>query len=142
MKLLLLLILIISAFTLKTTLKPTKPTPKNIIDGEWINQHKSKAYLRTIGNQLVGAFESKVGNATGMYHLEGRIIYTDTGALMGWTVAWNNTHGNSNSVTTWSAYYCNVAKKIFSTWVLTSRFEHGRMWKAQHIGSDTFESYE
>ena len=86
-----------------------------------------------------GNYQSLVGDATKWYVLTGRVDLD--GNTIGWTVNWQNSHGNAHSVTTWSGQQQlnSIGEPvILTTWLLTSQTTPDKDWESTLVGFDTF----
>jgi hypothetical protein len=66
--------------------------------------------LTITGSSITGTYQTKVGDAGGIYELVGSLDvdgdYLKEGQAIAWVVVWNNkAHGSSHSVTAWSGQY-------------------------------------
>lgn len=120
-----------------------QPARTSGIDGTWYNQLGSKVVFKTRPNgDIVGLYQSAVGNATGEYRLVGRYHLEPAsggGTPLGWTVVWLNEHRNSNSVTTWSGQYRGGPDPVIITsWLLTNGTAPADDWRSTMVGQDRF----
>ena len=118
------------------------------LDGTWYNELNSEMTLSVSedssnGSIVTGTYQSKVGDAAGIYTLTG-ITDEGTGDLtpnIGFAVSWvNPIYGNSNSVTTWSGQVqeINGEEVITTFWLLTQETSPANSWTSTRIGQDTF----
>ncbi|WP_018681818.1 avidin/streptavidin family protein [Actinokineospora enzanensis] len=115
------------------------------IDGVWYNELQSKMTLNTQpdGLQIVGTYQSVVGDAPDEYQLVGRVndsrVVTRYGSAVGWTVAWVNGTHDSDSVTTWSGQYFQIdEERLTTTWLLTVQTTPANLWESTMVGFDVF----
>lgn len=111
------------------------------LNGNWYNELGSVMTLQVQGENIVGTYQTAVGDAKGLYKLVGR---SDTdnheSETVGWVVNWKNQYGDSDSVTTWSGQIQAVDGEdiIATTWLLTSETAPGDDWHSTLVGKDTF----
>jgi hypothetical protein len=112
------------------------------LDGDWYNELKSKMVLSVKGADITGHYHTEVGDATGIYELRGRV---DTkggrSRAIGFVVSWENEHGRSESVTTWSGEVETNDQgedRIFTTWLLTKETDPANNWKSTLVRQDVF----
>ena len=118
------------------------------LDGTWYNELNSEMILSVSeapnsGSIVTGTYQSKVGDAAGIYTLTG---ITDQGTgdatpNLGFTVSWvNPTYGNTNSVTAWSGQLQEIdGEEVITTfWLLTQETTPANNWKSTLVGHDTF----
>jgi len=113
------------------------------IDGTWYNELGSVMVLTaTPDGNLTGTYESKVGNAAGMYAVNGRYDVAPSagdGVALGWAVSWANTSENAHSVSTWSGQmFGDGEPRLMTTWLLTSATTPDELWEATLVGQDVF----
>jgi hypothetical protein len=111
------------------------------LDGDWYNELKSKMVLSVTGAGITGTYHTAVGNATGVYDLVGRID-SKAGSSRGiaFVVSWENTYGNSESVTAWSGevQVDGQDERILTTWLLTMETDPANNWESTIVGQDVF----
>lgn len=118
------------------------------LSGIWYNELNSVMELRlnqisNNGSVITGTYQSKVGDAGGIYSLVG-ISDEGTGdptPNIGFSVSWvNPTYGNSNSVTSWSGQLQVIGgEEVITTfWLLTRETDPVNNWKSTIIGQDVF----
>ena len=85
-----------------------------------------------------GIYNSLVGDAERWYVLTGR--QNTDGTSVGWTVNWQNSFRNAQSVTTWSGQQqlSGADLVIITTWLLTSETTPDKDWKSTLVGFDHF----
>jgi len=118
------------------------------VSGTWYNELNSKMVLSVNespnnGSVITGTYQSKVGDAGGVYILSG---ITDEGTgddtpNIGFVVSWvNPTYGNSNSVTAWSGQLqiINEEEVMTTFWLLTQETNPSNNWTSTRIGKDVF----
>jgi hypothetical protein len=96
------------------------------------------------GSLVTGTYQSKVGDAEGIYTLYG---ITDEGTgdstpNIGFTVSWvNPSYGNSNSVTAWSGQLQIIDNEEVMTtlWLLTQETNPTNNWASTRVGQDVFK---
>ena len=111
------------------------------LNGTWYNELGSKMILETNGNNIVGTYNTGVGDASGTYKLVGLFNASDEPSLsIGWVVVWSNEAGNSESVTSWSGQLQPVDGQdtIVATWLLTSETDSDDDWQSTKVGIDRF----
>ncbi|WEK38292.1 MAG: avidin/streptavidin family protein [Candidatus Pseudobacter hemicellulosilyticus] len=111
------------------------------INGTWYNQLGSQMVLQVNGKNIQGTYHTKVGDASGIYELTGKMdIDNDASTAIGWVVLWNNQYGSSDSVTTWSGQIQEIAgeETIVTTWLLTAETEDDDNWHSTLVGKDVF----
>jgi len=114
------------------------------VTGTWYNQLGSTFIVTaTEDGELVGSYESAVGNAENRYVVTGRYDSepaTDgSGTALGWTVAWRNDYRNAHSATTWSGqYFGGTNERITTQWLLTSGTATADEWQSTLVGHDVF----
>lgn len=113
--------------------------------GTWYNELGSKMELKITGASITGTYQTKVGDASGIYELVGSLDvdgdYLKEGQAIAWVVVWNNkAHGSSHSVTAWSGQYqvTDGEEEIVSLWLLTGETPPGNDWSATRINQDIF----
>src|ERR1051326_1840170 len=114
------------------------------ITGTWYNELGSTMEIQIRGNNIVGTYQTAVGDAEGIYRLFGVGDFDDHASeTLGWTVAWNNEFKNSDSVTTWCGQYQvkDGEEIIVTTWLLTTETDPNDDWHSTLIGMDTFYRY-
>jgi hypothetical protein len=97
--------------------------------------------LHVNGNNIVGTYQTEVGDANGIYHLFGIGDFDNhESEALGWVVSWNNNFGNSDSVTVWSGQYQERCGEeiILTTWLLTSESSPKDDWRSTLVGADIF----
>ena len=101
----------------------------------WVNQSGSVMnFTLSSSGQITGSY---VNNAAGTgcqgtaYPLVGYLI----GDTIAWSVLWNNSTANCNSVTAWGGYYDPGTSSIITDWTLAYEGSQGG---AIENGSDTF----
>src|SRR5882672_162857 len=107
------------------------------INGTCYNQLGSQMVLTVQGKNIKGTYHTKVGDASEIYELSGKVdIDNDPGAAIRWVVLWNNEFGSSDSVTSWSGQMQVLAEgeTIFTTWLLTSETDADDSWYSTLIG--------
>ena len=110
----------------------------------WHNELGSLLRIKEVDfnkGTFVGTYCSTVGQAEKEYLAVGRFDRTQVGTI-GWTVAWQNKHLTTHSLTTWSGQF-QFSEKLFelsilTTWLLTTQTEPEKDWNSTHIGTDTF----
>ena len=111
------------------------------LTGTWYNELGSKMVLRGRDSNITGTYQTKVGDAKGIYRLVGR---TDTdhdqSQAVGWIVAWQNEYGSSDSVTAWSGQLQEIdgLETIVTTWLLTGETDPNNDWRSTLVGKDVF----
>ena len=101
----------------------TRPTQDYDLLGIWYNELKSTLTIaRASDGELLGTYNSVVGDAKHNYSLSGR--YDAEGRTLGWAVSWLNQYHHSDppSTTTWSGQYQIIESgqpEILTTWLLT-----------------------
>ncbi len=111
------------------------------VSGTWYNELGSQMVLQVNGKNISGTYQTKVGDAHGIYDLTGKIdTDNDQSTAIGWVVLWNNQYGSSDSVTTWSGQIQVVAgtDRIVTTWLLTTETDKNDTWHSTLVGKDTF----
>ena len=111
------------------------------INGIWFNELGSQMDLHVSGKNITGTYHTKVGDASGIYDLSGKIdVDNDASTAIGWIVLWNNQFGSSDSVTAWSGQIQAIdgIERIVTTWLLTSETDVNDTWHSTLIGKDTF----
>lgn len=117
------------------------------LEGIWYNELGSKMVLSVNGTSITGTYQTKVGDAFGLYPLVGG---TDTapipsGQAVGLVVTWaNEQHGSSHSVTSWSGQYqvLDSEEMITAFWLLTIEADPDQDWKSTLVGKDLFTRHE
>jgi hypothetical protein len=71
------------------------------LNGDWLNELGSKMTLNVDGQDISGEYFTAVGDAEGICDLSGRTNEDNT--VLGFSVAWQNSYGDSESVTAWSS---------------------------------------
>lgn len=97
--------------------------------------------LEVEGKLITGTYHTQVGDAQGVYSLVGQTdIDNDQSQAVGWVVVWNNEHGSSDSVTSWSGQFRIVEGEeiISTTWLLTSETNLDGEWASTLVSKDTF----
>jgi Avidin family len=107
------------------------------LDGDWYNELGSKMTLEVHGQEIRGRYFTAVGDAEGIYHLSGRTNESNT--ILGFSVAWQNSFGDSESATAWSGQYLSDEDEILTTWLLTDQTDEADEWKSTNIGQDVFQ---
>lgn len=111
------------------------------LNGIWYNELGSMMKLKVKGKTISGTYQTKVGEAQGVYPLVGLIdTDNDLSHALGWIVVWQNRFGSSDSVTTWCGQVQNIDKipTIVTTWLLTQETNPQDDWKSTLIGKDSF----
>jgi hypothetical protein len=111
------------------------------VNGEWYNELGSKMVLRVNGATITGKYQTKVGDADGLYDLVGRIsVPADDNRTIGFVVAWQNDKRQTDSLTAWSGEVREVSgtQSITTTWLLTIETTPDNDWKSTLIGKDLF----
>ena len=109
------------------------------LTGIWHNELKSRIIITSETDcQLLGTYETAVGNANGPYKLDGR--FESEGKTLGWVVSWKNEKKISKSSTSWSGKYeadCdgNITK-ICTTWLITRAEKPD--WDSTNVSFDVF----
>ena len=110
--------------------------------GNWYNELGSLMVLSANGAELTGTYKTAVGNAQGIYPLNGGLdtLPSSGGQAVGFAVAWVNQYGSSNSVTTWSGQYqtINGVEQIVTQWLLTWEAGPQANWASTLIYHDLF----
>jgi hypothetical protein len=100
--------------------------------------------LKVQGNLVTGVYESRVGDAKGVYSLTGFFdSELQSSNCIGWVVVWKNETENSDAVTTWSGQVQKDENKedtIITTWLLTCETDVNDDWHSTMIGKDKFTS--
>ncbi len=111
------------------------------LNGKWYNELGSSMTLSVSGNNITGTYQTAVGDASGLYDLVGRTdTDNDASQAIGFVVVWQNQHGSSDSVTTWSGQYQVIdgVDTIVTTWLLTKETESDDDWRSTVINKDIF----
>jgi Avidin family len=111
------------------------------INGTWYNQLGSQMILTVTGKTINGTYHTRVGDASGMYELIGKVdTDNDESTAIGWVVLWNNQFGSSDSVTAWSGQIQVLSgiETIVTTWLLTAETDANDTWHSTLIGKDIF----
>jgi hypothetical protein len=114
------------------------------INGTWYNQLGSQMIIQVNGKNIHGTYHTKVGDASGIYELTGKIdIDNDDSTAIAWVVLWNNQYGSSDSVTAWSGQVQEISgvETIVTTWLLTVETEEDDNWHSTLIGKDFFTRF-
>jgi hypothetical protein len=106
------------------------------LDGDWFNELGSRMTLQVNGQDVSGHYYTAVGDAEGIYDLSGRTNKDNT--VVGFSVAWQNTYGDSESATAWSGEYHEDEDIIVTTWLLTAQTAEADDWKSTLVGKDVF----
>ncbi|KAK3103811.1 hypothetical protein FSP39_022092, partial [Pinctada imbricata] len=107
--------------------------------GTWKNELNSTIILFCNNGQLSGMYCSSVGNATDYYKLSGRYTMIGLNATVGWSVAWNNSRGNSQSTTSWTGLYYKATDTIQTQLILVSYTPINDFWRAFTTNQDQFK---
>ena len=107
------------------------------LNGDWYNELGSKMTLEVDGQKIRGTYYTGVGDAEGIYQLSGRTNESNT--VLGFSVAWQNSFGDSESATAWSGQYHGDEDEILTTWLLTDQTDEKDDWKSTTIGQDVFQ---
>lgn len=107
------------------------------LSGDWYNELGSKMTLIVNGQDVTGYYYTAVGDAEGIYDLAGRT--NDNNTVVGFSVAWQNAYGDSESATAWSGEYHQQDDIIVTTWLLTSQTDEPDDWKSTLVGKDIFQ---
>ncbi|WP_259015294.1 avidin/streptavidin family protein [Emticicia fluvialis] len=113
----------------------------NNLEGVWYNELGSKMTLQVLGSNISGTYETKVGDAEGMYNLIGQVDgQTGNCMAIGWVVVWQNGLMNSDSVTSWSGQFRTDFgdPMIVTTWLLTTETSISNEWQSTIVGKDYF----
>jgi hypothetical protein len=78
-----------------------------------------------------------VAFGSAQYELSGRTNEDNT--VLGFSVAWQNSYGDSESVTAWSGEYHSDEDVIVTTWLLTVQTDEVNDWKSTTVGKDVFQ---
>jgi hypothetical protein len=105
--------------------------------GDWFNELGSKMTLEVDGQDITGEYYTAVGDAKGIYDLSGRTNESNT--VLGFSVAWQNAYGDSESATAWSGQYHGDEDVIVTTWLLTDQTDEADDWKSTLVGKDVFQ---
>jgi hypothetical protein len=113
------------------------------IEGTWYNELKSIMTIQVNNGVLSGTYESKVGDAAGIYALTGAIdvIGLNGSHVVGWVVRWSNDKKQVAAITAWSGEYqtTDQGKEVISTeWLLTSATKIEADWASTLVGHDLF----
>ena len=116
------------------------------IEGTWFNELGSEMVFRVNGTSISGTYETKVGDAAGIYQLNGALDDKPnvSGQAIGFVVAWvNQAHGSSHSVTSWSGQYQTIdgEEVIITFWLLTAETDPQNDWESTLIGKDIFTRF-
>lgn len=111
-------------------------------EGTWFNELGSRMAIDVSGTALSGSYQSKVGQASGVYQLAGQ-INPDPSAYaqaLAWTVAWTNPYGNAHSATAWSGELQTIDgdEEIVALWLLTHETAPESNWGSTQVGRDVF----
>ena len=109
------------------------------LTGIWHNELKSRMIITSATDgQLLGTYETAVGNADGPYQLDGR--FESEGKTLGWVVSWKNEKKISKSSTSWSGKYeADCDGNIFmirTTWLITRAEKPD--WDSTNVSFDVF----
>ena len=107
------------------------------LSGDWFNELGSKMSLKVDGQDITGEYQTAVGDAEGIYDLSGRT--NETNSVLGFSVAWQNAYGDSESATAWSGQYHSDEDVIVTTWLLTDQTNESDDWKSTLVGKDVFQ---
>ena len=112
------------------------------ISGTWYNELGSKMELSVSKNVITGTYGTNVGSCLGIYPLTGYLNASNSeGIAVGWTVLWNNEHGNQKSLTSWAGQ-CQLIdgkeEELYAFWLLVRESDPAADWAATNIGQDTF----
>lgn len=107
------------------------------LSGDWFNELGSKMTLKVAGREITGQYYTAVGDAEGIYDLSGRT--NDGNTILGFSVAWQNSYGDSESATAWSGEYHSDEDVIVTTWLLTDQTKESDDWKSTLVGKDNFQ---
>jgi Avidin family len=112
------------------------------LEGDWYNELGSKMTIKINGSQISGAYQTAVGEASGLYELVGSFDASpdSLNPSVGWVVTWNNASENSNSVTSWCGKLQEINGKetITTMWLLSDDIDPIDNWKSTIIGKDVF----
>jgi hypothetical protein len=115
------------------------------VEGVWYNELGSMMRIYVVEGSITGTYQTKVGDASGIYQLVGGIDDdgdpNSAGQAVGWVVVWNNeAHGSSHSVTSWSGQYQEIEgeEEIVTLWLLTGETPPGADWSATRVNQDVF----
>jgi len=112
------------------------------VSNVWYNELGSVMEIKFSNGIITGTYETKVGDAQGLYKLAG--LYdnkSDNEIALGWVVVWLNDGKNSKCATSWSGelrYTPEEGPVIFTTWLLTAETNHDNDWKSTLVGRDKF----
>ncbi|WP_449399363.1 avidin/streptavidin family protein [Chryseobacterium wanjuense] len=115
------------------------------LNGTWYNELGSKMTITVNGNSIIGTYQTSVGDATGIYDLVGLTdTDNDTSQAIGWIVVWQNSHGSSDSVTSWNGQLQEIdgIPTIVTTWLLTEETDPNDNWRSTLVGKDIFTPME
>jgi hypothetical protein len=107
------------------------------LNGDWFNELGSKMTLNVDGQDISGKYFTAVGDAEGIYDLSGRTNEDNT--VLGFSIAWQNSYGDSESATAWSGEYHSDEDVIVTTWLLTDQTDEANDWKSTTVGKDVFQ---
>jgi hypothetical protein len=107
------------------------------LSGDWFNELGSKMTLQMNGQDVTGYYYTAVGDAEGTYSLTGRTNASNT--VLGFSIAWQNDYGDSESATAWSGEYHAQDDVIVTTWLLTAQTDEADDWKSTTVGKDVFQ---
>jgi hypothetical protein len=111
------------------------------LKGKWFNELGSIMDLQVNNGAISGTYQTKVGDAHGIYELVGQVdTDNDESTAIGWVIVWNNKYGSSDSVTAWSGQFQCIDSKdtIITTWLLTGETIPTNDWRSTFIGKDIF----
>jgi len=115
------------------------------ITGNWYNELGSMMMLTENGASITGTYQTRVGDASGIYQLVGSIDVdgdpSTNGQAVAWVVVWSNAaHGSSHSITAWSGQYqvINGEEEITTLWLLTAEMPSNSDWASTTVNQDVF----
>jgi hypothetical protein len=114
------------------------------ISGDWYNELGSKMTLIINGAIITGAYQTAVGDASGIYDLTGRVsVPSDTNYTLGFVVTWQNKVRSTDAVTSWAGEAREIGGEqfILTTWLLSIETAPADDWKSTLVGKDTFTRY-
>jgi hypothetical protein len=115
------------------------------VTGTWYNELGSTMTLYMNGPSITGTYQTRVGDASGIYQLVGSIDLDGdpdiNGQAIAWVVAWNNAaKGSSHSITAWSGQYqlIDSVEEIVTLWLLTTEMPSNSDWASTQVNQDIF----
>ncbi len=111
------------------------------ISGEWYNELRSMMIIEDHGSEIIGRYQTAVGDADGWYQLVGRVsLPADDNRALGFVVTWQNETRQTDSCTVWCGEVRETdgTQSIETTWLLTIETTPGDDWKSTLVGKDRF----